>query len=93
MYSPLKEYLIKKQHLPRLRLSLAEIAEIIGKPLPLSAYQHQAWWSKQSDVTTRPQAAAWTNAGFTVGNFDQDVERGWVEFVRKRPEELRNVVS
>lgn len=82
-YQPLREYLAARQHQPHVRLTFAEIAAIIGDPLPHSAFKYREWWSNQSDTSNRPQAAAWMQAGFAVQSVNQDPSNGSVEFVRK----------
>lgn len=47
-------------------LTFGEIEAILGCSLPSSAYRHPAWWANQRDTTTRPQAKAWTDAGYAV---------------------------
>lgn len=85
-YQPLREYLIERRHMPRVRVTFAEVAEIIGDSLPQSAFTHREWWSNQSDTTNRPQAAAWIGAGFKVDSVQQFADSGVVEFVPRIPE-------
>jgi hypothetical protein len=65
-------------------LAFRKIEEIIGSPLPDSAFEYREWWSNQSDVTNRPQARAWTNAGFFVDAVHQERINGWVRFKRQQ---------
>jgi hypothetical protein len=81
-YEPLREYLAARQHLPRVRMTFAEVAKAIGEPLPASAFNHAAWWANQTDTTHRGHAAAWLQAGFKVDSFHQEPTSGWVVFVR-----------
>lgn len=85
-YQPLQAYLVERRHMPRVRMTFAEIGEIIGDSLPKSAFTHREWWSNQSDTTNRPQAAAWTGAGFKVDSVQQLADSGVVEFVARIPE-------
>jgi hypothetical protein len=64
-------------------MSFAEIAALLGEPLPRSALEHRAWWSNQTDTSNRPQAAAWVEAGFKVSEVHQELSEGWVEFVKR----------
>jgi len=63
-------------------MSFKEIEEILGSPLPRSAYTYREWWSNQRDLNNRPQAKAWTAAGFKVDSVDQHLSSGSVVFVR-----------
>jgi hypothetical protein len=79
-YAPLRDHLAAKRDLTRVRLTFAEIETVVGEPLPRSARIYPEWWANQANVANRPQARAWTEAGFAVEDFDQT--QGWVEFVR-----------
>lgn len=83
-YEPLRRHLVAHpddQH--ALCLTFAEIEKIIAARLPSSAYERRAWWGNQSDVSRRPQARAWREAGYIVSTLDQDRANGWVRFVRE----------
>lgn len=80
-YEPLREYLAAEQEQKTVRLTFSEIEGLVGEPLPDSAHKYREWWSNQSNVANRPQARAWTEAGFSVQGVDQS--QGWVEFVRR----------
>lgn len=59
-YTPLADYL--RAHKGKTcSLTLVEIEEIIGGPLPASARKHPAWWGNDN---THTQAKAWLRAGF-----------------------------
>jgi hypothetical protein len=48
-----------------LKFTFAEIEKLIGRPLPRSAYERDAWWSNEDPATTRhSQNRAWKLAGF-----------------------------
>lgn len=79
-YQPLKQYLAERRDMPSVRMTFTQIAELVDGVLPKSAFTYREWWSNQSDTRNRPQAAAWTNAGFKVGSVELG-ERGWVEFL------------
>jgi hypothetical protein len=81
-YEPLKEFLIARQHSPRVEMTFAQVEEVLGQRLPPSAYKHREWWANQSDTTNRQWAAAWLEAGFEVGTLHQNMTDGKVEFVR-----------
>lgn len=65
-----------------LSLTFEQIENIIGFPLPDSAFKYREWWSNQSDTSNRPQARAWINSGFRVDNVHQDRKNGRVRFIR-----------
>lgn len=64
-------------------LTFRQIEQLIGAPLPTSAYEHRPWWANQSDASNRPQARAWMSAGFSVGAVHQQRGNGWVRFDRR----------
>ena len=82
-YQPLHEYLAARQHMPRVRMTFADVAAVIGDALPRSAFEYREWWANQSNTTRRPQAAAWLDAGFVVDGLHQAASDGWVEFARR----------
>jgi hypothetical protein len=47
---------------PRIGMTFAEVAQVIGEPLPSSAAQHPAWWGSDPKHTQ----AAWLDAGYTA---------------------------
>lgn len=81
-YTPLCQYL---QALPpntqEDTLGFADIERLLGQPLPSSALKYSPWWANQADVENRPQAKAWTSAGFKVDALRLG-EGGWVRFKR-----------
>ncbi len=44
---------------PRIEMTFAELAQVIGEQLPPSAYQHPAWWGSDPKHTQ----AVWLDAG------------------------------
>jgi CBS domain-containing protein len=56
--SPSSEDLVK--------LTFAEIEEIIGDALPQSAYKHRAWWA--NDPIAHTQSQEWLNVGWRVSS-------------------------
>jgi hypothetical protein len=82
-YAPLATYLQgTPDTLDAVTLSFAQIAHMLGTPLPTSAFKHRAWWSNQTKTAQRPQAQAWIGAGFRVDGLDQEPTSGWVRFKR-----------
>ncbi|MCB0162584.1 MAG: helix-turn-helix transcriptional regulator [Anaerolineae bacterium] len=61
-YYPLFEYLKQQPDSGLLELSLAEIEEILGQKLPVSAQASRAWWA--NSATT--QGRAWQEAGWLI---------------------------
>lgn len=82
-YEPLLNYLSELQRSKHaVTLSFQTIEKIIADQLPRSAFEHREWWSNQADITNRPQAGAWTKAGFRVDSVSQDGADPWVCFKR-----------
>jgi hypothetical protein len=83
-YQPLQDYLkslpVSRTHIT---LSFEDIEKLTGHKLPSSAYQHRAWWSNQADLSNRPQAKAWRNAGFKVQSVKCGNKDGLVSFSRE----------
>ena len=80
-YDPLEEHLRSaRASRGTVTLSFAEIETLIGARLPKSAYSYREWWSNQSDVSNRPQAKSWINAGYEVESVQQQRDRGTVRF-------------
>jgi len=80
-YDALRDLLVARES-EDLTLTFARIEEVLGGALPASAYRHPAWWSNQKDLSTRPQARAWVEAGFVVDGIHQAGSRSWVRFRR-----------
>lgn len=82
-YEPLQDYLSNlSQEKSNVSISFKQIEEILGAPLPRSAYTYRAWWGNQQDSKNRPQAHAWLSAGFSVASVQQRPQGGVVEFHR-----------
>lgn len=67
-YEPLLRFLQERSDGSSLRLSFAEIDEILGFRLPRSARDHQAWWSNTRQGHSH--AAAWLDAGWKTAMLD-----------------------
>jgi hypothetical protein len=61
--------------------SFAEIEKVLGRPLPNSAYRHQAWWANQSGAG-HSQTRGWQSVGWRTTKLD--LERKRVKFERVR---------
>ena len=82
-YDPLEHYLAQRTATQQeVTLTFGEINSLLGNPLPQSAHRHREWWANQRDVSTRPQAKAWLNAGFVVDAVQQERGNGMVRFRR-----------
>jgi hypothetical protein len=47
-YEPLTRYL-ERAHSDSIDVDFSQVEDILGFPLPQSAYRHQAWWANQAD--------------------------------------------
>jgi hypothetical protein len=66
VYDPLRARL-NSNSATSLKLTFIQIEELIGRPLPRSAYDYDAWWSNEDPVTTQhTQNRAWRLAGFSA---------------------------
>ena len=64
-YDPLRDYLAAQPGtVTEITLSFREVSQILGFPLPPSAYQHRAWWSNSSAGGQHPYAQAWLAVGW-----------------------------
>lgn len=77
-YYPLYVYL-RQSEPNEVTLTLAEIQDLLGTPLPPSAWTQRAWWSNRSQGQV--QAAAWMEAEFRVVHVDPAIPQ--VTFKRK----------
>lgn len=76
-YTPLNTFLAA---CPKTRLSLtfAEVENLLGAPLPRSAYDHQAWWANNPEGHSH--CRAWISAGWRTENLNITARK--VDFVR-----------
>jgi hypothetical protein len=84
-YEPLRKYLVELGQVSKKRMTFEEIEEILRAKLPKSALKYREWWANQLNTTSRPQAAAWLDAGFEVNEVHQSESTNdcWVQFRRK----------
>lgn len=83
-YEPLKRFLSEKAASSKeISLSLNQIELILGFSLPKSAYKYPEWWSNQTDVSNRPQAKAWIEAGYKVISVSPKSQITAVRFARQ----------
>jgi hypothetical protein len=84
-YQSLENYLNSSPSaINEVTLSFEQIETMIGDTLPASALNYREWWANQSDTTNRPQAKAWTKAGFVVDEVHQMHKDSWVRFKRSQ---------
>jgi hypothetical protein len=66
VYDPLRDYL-QQCNLQNLRMSFAEIEDLLGRPLPPSARRRAEWWANEDpDITAHVQCRAWQSAGYAA---------------------------
>jgi hypothetical protein len=58
-------------------LSFAQVEDLMGRPLPVSARKFRSWWGNDS---YHVQSVAWRAAGWRV--FKVDIARQVVTFIR-----------
>jgi len=66
-YAPLSEFL-NHQPVDEVRLGFIDVEEILGAPLPRSAYEHQAWWANNPEGHSH--CRAWHDAGWKTENLN-----------------------
>jgi len=79
-YLPLEDWFRKQPaSAKQLKLTFAQVEEILGAPLPASATKLKTWWT---NVQPKIQShrTAWLNHGWKVSEFDLEARR--VKFVR-----------
>ena len=79
-YLPLEDWFRRQPTSPgQIELTVDQVEEILGEPLPKSATKLATWWT---NVQPKIQShrTAWLNNGWMVAEFDQQAR--WVRFVR-----------
>lgn len=79
-YNALRDYLNREAKL-EVTLDFAKIEDILGSPLPRSAYEYPAWWS-EGETGRHVQNRAWFDAGYSVESFN--LNQRHVTFRRNR---------
>jgi Bacterial antitoxin of type II TA system, VapB len=77
-YSPLANYLARQPGTSCLT-SFDQIEQILGRPLPQSAYKYNAWWD--NDTKSHSQRKGWRSAGWLMTKVDLAERK--VRFVRE----------
>lgn len=66
VYDPLR-YKLMASTSPSIEMTFAEIEALIGRSLPPSAYEYDAWWANEDPgTTTHSHSRAWTTAGYNA---------------------------
>lgn len=66
-YTPLKQHLMSLSG-SEWRANFAEIENILGSPLPKSAFEYQAWWSNSAG--SHIQTSAWIEVGWKTASLN-----------------------
>jgi hypothetical protein len=64
-YLPLHKYL-DGRYADTVVLTMAEIEDLLGNPLPEAARTDAAWWASTEADTPSPQSRSWTRANRTA---------------------------
>lgn len=78
IYDPLRDRLTSLD-VTSVRMKFADIEDIIGRDLPLSARKYSAWWANNSQGGNR-HSHAWMDIGWRAGDLALEMEE--VSFVR-----------
>lgn len=79
-YSPLARHLVEKDQ-DMLRMTFAEVEQVISENLPPAARNHRAWWSNNTNNTAARHG--WLKVGWESSQVDMDKRE--VVFVRQSP--------
>lgn len=72
-YRPLTAFL-KDKTAHQLSLTFAEVEKVLGFKLPLSAYEHPAWWANDTGQS-HAQAKAWLSAGYATEQVNRKAKK------------------
>ncbi len=79
-YKPLADHLAGKTG-DQWDASFADVERALGRPLPQSAYRHNAWWANQTGPG-HSQTQGWRSVGWRTAKLD--LERRRVRFERDK---------
>ena len=70
-YTKITDHLLLMARLPRgeYRMTFADIENVLGEPLPPSAYRHRPWWSNSRASL---MAHSWLEAGWKTAQVDME---------------------
>src|SRR4051812_36383387 len=77
-YQPLTDFL-SSVRTGEIALGFAELEQVLGRALPASARDHQAWWA---NTHTHSHARSWMSAGWRTARLNLPSQK--VTFVRQR---------
>ena len=80
-YQPLADHLARRTS-DVWEATFEEIEKALGRPLPRSAYQYNAWWANQTGPG-HSQTRGWRSVGWRTSKLD--LERRRVRFEREQP--------
>ncbi|MGX1168649.1 hypothetical protein AB7M16_004915 [Bradyrhizobium sp. USDA 372] len=87
IYNPLRDKLVANSS-ASLKMTFADIEMLIGRSIPKSAYEYDAWWANEDPVkTNHSHSLAWTVPGYQAEpNLQQTVtfRRRGEHFPQKR---------
>jgi hypothetical protein len=72
-YQPLTEFL-KASLAHQVPMTFAEVESILGATLPISAYEHPAWWANDGGKS-HVQAKAWLSVGYRTEQIDKQAKK------------------
>ena len=82
-YAPWRAYLMGlSPEVAEVTLSFAELAALLGEPLPGGAWSRQFWANTRAPAGATSQAGAWRSAGWRVRWVRRQGEAAAVTFVR-----------
>jgi CBS domain-containing protein len=99
-YSPLADWLNSQPgRTDMVQLSFEQIEKLIGGELPVSAFEHRAWWA--NDSQGHPHSQLWLEAGWRTNYLNRtekvvtfvrirEREKAYIEFFSKLLAELRD---
>lgn len=73
-YQPLIDHLEKSPG-PQIELGFDSISQLLGTPLPDSAFKHSQWWGNSKSGDSHTWAHAWRAAGWKVGQLDLKLQK------------------
>jgi hypothetical protein len=64
IYDPLRDKLVANNS-ASLKMAFADVEMFIGRALPISAYEYDAWWANEDpNKTNHSHSLAWTVPGY-----------------------------
>lgn len=82
VYQPLEKFL-KQQSFAEVPMTFGDIAAVLGRALPKSAFHHRPWWA--NEAAGHSHAKAWLNAGFETAQVDMAGQKLVFRRIAARP--------